>query len=327
MTGRKKRNIVVIGGGSGLPVILRPLRDCNVEVTAIVTVADDGGSSGVIRNFMNIVPPGDIRNALVSLSLLPEDFLDIFQYRFDSSDEFFKNHALGNLIIAAMTEMSGDIFGAVQKLGRYMMISGKVYPVANVPLVLHAAFTDGSTGVGEHEITIAHKVIEKLSITTEAGKQPVPTSEVLLAINHADMIVFGPGSLYTSILPNLVIPVVGKAVKESPAKKVYIANIMTQKGETDNYTDVSHIKAIYHNVSKNIIDYVLTNTAVVPEDYIDYQKWNEISTQVKVDTNEDRKLGVTPITGDFLKLRDQGAFHDGDKIVRKLLDILDNKIK
>ncbi|KGO31725.1 hypothetical protein Q757_05425, partial [Oenococcus alcoholitolerans] len=115
----KKRNVVVIGGGSGLPVILRPLRDCNVEVTAVVTVADDGGSSGVLRNFMNIVPPGDIRNALVSLSLLPDDFLKIFQYRFDSSDEFFKNHALGNLIIAAMTEMSGDIFGAVQKLGRY----------------------------------------------------------------------------------------------------------------------------------------------------------------------------------------------------------------
>ncbi|MFT8813307.1 gluconeogenesis factor YvcK family protein [Oenococcus sp.] len=326
MSTGKKRNVVVIGGGSGLPVILRPLRDCNVEVTAVVTVADDGGSSGVIRNFMNIVPPGDIRNALVSLSLLPDDFLKIFQYRFESSDEFFKNHALGNLIIAAMTEMSGDIFGAVQKLGRFMMISGKVYPVATDPLVLHAAFTDGTQGSGEHEITVAHKVIEHLSITTENGEQPTPTSEVLLAIDHADMIVFGPGSLYTSILPNLVIPSVGKAVKASPAKKVYIANIMTQKGETDHYTDASHIKAIYHNVTDGIIDYVLTNTAVVPEDYIDFQKWDEISTQVKVDLAEDKKLGVTPINGDFLELRDQGAFHDGQKIAEKLLQILDGKV-
>ncbi len=322
----RKKNIVIIGGGSGLPVILRPLRDSNVEVTAIVTAADDGGSSGVLRNCMDMVPPGDIRNALVALSLLPDESLDIFQHRFSSSDKQLANHALGNLIIAAMTEMSGDIFESIQKLSRFLMIAGKVYPVSNVPLVLHANFSDGSKGRGEHEITSAHKKIEKLFITTESGKIPTTSSEVLLSINNADLIIFGPGSLFTSILPNLVVPSVGNAVKNSSAKKIFITNIMTQRGETDGYTDASHIKAIYNNVYPGIVDYALTNSTVIPKDYIDFKKWSEISTQVKIDKREDQKLGIKSITGNFLTLRNQGAFHNGKKITKKILDILGNNV-
>ena len=139
-----KPKIVVIGGGTGLPVVLRGLRDQNVDVTAVVTVADDGGSSGILRNYINVVPPGDIRNGLVALSELPDLELDIFQYRFKTSDQFFAGHAIGNLIISALSEMKGGIFTAVQELSEMMKINGHIYPVANEPLTLNAEFTDGT---------------------------------------------------------------------------------------------------------------------------------------------------------------------------------------
>ena len=150
--GRRPR-VVVIGGGTGLPVILNALKDQNAEITAIVTVSDDGGSSGSIRNFINVVPPGDIRNVLVSLSDLPQEEKNIFQYRFDSSDSFFSGHAIGNLIIAALNEMHGNIFDAVQSLSKMMKIDGHVFPASNEPLTLNAEFVDGTTESGETEIT------------------------------------------------------------------------------------------------------------------------------------------------------------------------------
>lgn len=322
---RHRPRVVVIGGGTGLPVILRGLRDKNVDITAVVTVADDGGSSGILRNYVNVVPPGDIRNALVALTNIPKIERDIFQYRFDSSDQFLAGHAIGNLIITALAEMKGDIYRAVQELAEMMQIKGHIYPVTNEPLTLNAEFTDGTTLSGESEITAAHKQIKRVWVTPtndEGGHQPAAMRAVIEAIYDADQIVLGPGSLFTSILPNLVIPNVGKAVKESKAEVVYICNIMTQKGETDHFSDADHVRVLNNHLGENFVDTVLVNIQPVPEDYINFQEWNEISEPVKHDFAGLRDQGCRVISANFLRLRDNGAFHDRDKVVEELLNRL-----
>lgn len=318
-----KPKIVMIGGGTGLPEILHGLRDKDVDVTAIVTVADDGGSSGILRDYVNVVPPGDIRNALVALSELSETELNIFQYRFNSSDQFLAGHAIGNLIISALAEMrGGDIFAAVQELSSMMKIRGHIYPVADEPLTLNAEFTDGTQMSGEAEITAAHKRIKRVWVTDPDGEQPAAVKEVINAIMDADQIVLGPGSLFTSILPNLMISNVGRAVCESKAEVVYICNIMTQKGETDNFTDADHVRVLNSHLNQNFIDTVLVNIQPVPKDYIDFQEWNEVSQPVTHDFKGLRDMGCRVISSNFLRLRDNGAFHDRDRVVEELLNRL-----
>lgn len=322
---RHRPKVVVIGGGTGLPVILRGLRDQDIEITAVVTVADDGGSSGILRNYVNVVPPGDIRNALVALTNLPKLERDIFQYRFDSSDQFLAGHAIGNLIITALAEMKGDIYQAVQELAEMMDIRGHIYPVTNEPLTLNAEFTDGTTLSGESEITAAYKQIQRVWVTPTNNAdqhEPAAMHAVIEAIHDADQIVLGPGSLFTSILPNLVIKNVGQAVRESKAEVVYICNIMTQKGETDHFTDADHVRVINAHLGKHFIDTVLVNIQPVPEDYINFQAWNEISEPVQHDFTGLRAQGCRVISANFLRLRDNGAFHDRDKVVAELMNRL-----
>ncbi|WP_251547413.1 gluconeogenesis factor YvcK family protein [Limosilactobacillus caecicola] len=318
-----KPKIVIIGGGTGLPVILRGLRDQNVDVTAIVTVADDGGSSGILRNYINVVPPGDIRNALVALSELPNIEKELFQYRFQSKDNFFAGHAIGNLIISALAEMKGNIFDAVQELSDLMKIRGHIFPVANEPLTLNAEFKDGSQLAGESEITAAHRQIKRVWVTTADGDhEPAAMKQVVDAILDADQIVLGPGSLFTSILPNLMIKNVGEAVKKTAAEVVYICNIMTQKGETDNFSDADHVKVLNQHLGAQFIDTVLVNIQPVPADYINFQEWNEISQPVVHDFAALRDQGCRVISANFLRLRDNGAFHDRDKVVSELINRL-----
>lgn len=230
----RRPKVVVIGGGTGLPVILKSLREQNADATAIVTVADDGGSSGVIRDYINVVPPGDIRNVLVALSDLPQLTLDIFQYRFKSHDAFFSGHAIGNLIIAALSEMESGIFDAVQRLSEMMAVDGHIYPAANVALSLNAEFKDGTQLTGESEITAARKQIKRVWVSKtdqDDTAAPEAVQQVVDAILAADVVVLGPGSLFTSILPNLMIKNLGAAVKQTKAEVIYICNIMTQKGK------------------------------------------------------------------------------------------------
>jgi uncharacterized cofD-like protein len=324
-TNKRRPRIVVIGGGTGLPVILHGLRDKDVDITAIVTVADDGGSSGVLRNYINVVPPGDIRNVLVALSDMPKTALDIFQYRFDSSDQFFAGHAIGNLIIAALTEMKSGVFEAVQELSQMMQIHGHVYPAANEPLVLSAEFQDGTKIKGESEITAQHKPIKRVWVDPanyHDNHQAQAVPEVIDAILNADQIVLGPGSLFTSILPNLMIENVGQAVCQTNAEVIYICNIMTQKGETDEFSDAQHIAVLNRHLHHQFVDTILVNTEQVPSDYMDFQRWNELSQPVKHDFQGLRDQNVRVISANFLQLRDNGAFHDGEKVVNELLNRL-----
>ncbi|MCL0330275.1 gluconeogenesis factor YvcK family protein [Apilactobacillus xinyiensis] len=315
--------VVVIGGGTGLPVILDKLKNEPVDITAVVTVADDGGSSGKLRECAGAVPPGDIRNVLVALSKLPKAQLDIFQHRFSSSDGFLAGHPLGNLIITAISEKYGGISEAVATLSTLMHIKGHVFPASNDTLTLSASFTDGTRVSGESEITHANKLIKNLHLSVKnSDKIPMANSNVIDAILNADQILLGPGSVFTSILPNLMIPNLKAAVLKSRAKVVYICNIMTQKGETDGLTDAEHVKILNEYLGAQVIDVVLVNQTEVPDMYIDKKKWDEISQPVEHDAKGLELQNCDCILDNFLKLENSGAFHDGEKVTQKLMHIL-----
>ncbi len=319
----RKPKVVVIGGGTGLPVILNSLRSESVEITAVVTVADDGGSSGEIRESIAMAPPGDLRNVLVAMSDMPKLYSDIFQYRFKKEDKFLANHALGNLIIAAIAEMRGSTYDAVQLLTKMMHVDGHVYPSSEKPLVLHAVFKDGTEAVGESKIARDRKTIERVFVRNQDGEHEAKAArKVVTSIMEADMIVLGPGSLFTSILPNLMISEIGEAVRKSSAETVYICNIMTQKGETEHFTDANHVEVLHEHLQDQFIDTVLVNTEKVPEGYMDFEVYDEYLVQVKHDFKGLRAQNCRVVSTDFLKLRDGGVFHDGDKVVEELLTIL-----
>lgn len=316
---RRQPRVVVIGGGTGLPVILQALKN-KAEITAIVTVADDGGSSGALRNYINVVPPGDIRNVLVALSDLPAEAKEIFQYRFKSKDAFFAGHAIGNLIIAALNEMKGDIFSAVQDLSQMMKIDGHVFPASNEPLTLNAQFVDGSIVRGESEISAQDKRIKRVWVTdSDSTATPQAVLPVLAAIMQADAVVLGPGSLFTSILPNLMIHNLGDAVRQTQAEVIYICNIMTQAGETDHFSDADHVRVINSHLGGHYIDTVLVNGQQIDMRQLDKTKGDRYLEPVRHDFAGLRAQDCRVITADLLLQKNGLAFHDGQKVAREIL--------
>lgn len=319
----RKPKIVVVGGGTGLPVILKSLRNQGADLTAIVTVADDGGSSGAIRESISMAPPGDLRNVLVALSDMPQFYEDIFQYRFKKEDQFLANHSIGNLIIAAVSEMRGSTYDAIQLLSRMMHVDGHIYPSSETPLTLHAVFKDGTTAVGESKIALDRKTIDHVFVRNTTDDQVAKAArKVVNAIAEADMVVLGPGSLFTSILPNLVIPEIGEAIVKTKAEVVYICNIMTQKGETEHFTDADHIRVLHEHLQEKFIDTVLVNTEKVPEDYMDPEIYDEYLVQVQHDFSGLRNEGCRVISTDFLELKNGGVFHDGEKVGEELFRLV-----
>lgn len=319
-TKQKNRfKVAVIGGGTGLPVILRGLKKLNADISAIVTVADDGGSSGSIRNYINVVPPGDIRNCMGALAEVSDDVLEVFQYRFDSEDAFLSGHAIGNLLIAALKEMKGSLTEALTLLSQYMHVKGQILPSGDEPLVLNALFEDGTIERGESKIATHRKKIQAVWLTTLNNQPAIEASNgVVDAILEADLIVLGPGSLYTSILPNLMIQEIGDAILKTNAEVVYVCNIMTQLGETEEFSDADHVKVLHQHLGRTFIDTVLVNTTEVPSDYIENQPNAEYLLQVRHDFNQLRELGCRVISNEFLSMKNGGAYHDTDKIVEEL---------
>lgn len=314
-----RHKVAVIGGGTGLPVILRGLKHLNANISAIVTVADDGGSSGVIRDYINVVPPGDIRNCMSALSERDKTFLELFQYRFDTDDAFFAGHAIGNLLIAALKEMHGSLQDAIDILSGWMKIQGQVLPAAQEPLILNALFEDGTIAIGESTIAKHRKKIKEVIVTTSSGEEAITASpRVVDAIMDADMVVLGPGSLYTSILPNLMIKEIGDAIVQTDAQVVYICNIMTQLGETENFTDADHVEVLHQHLNADFVDTVLVNITEVPQDYIKTQPNEEYLLQVKHDFEGLRRCGCRVISSGFLSMKEGGAYHDTEKVVEEL---------
>ena len=316
-----KIKVVTIGGGTGLSVLLRGLKKYPLEITAVVTVADDGGSSGKIRSDMNIPSPGDIRNVIAALSDVEPYLEKMFQYRFDSGE--VKGHPVGNLMIAAMTDIHGDFSTAVKVMSRILNVRGTVLPTTNDIATLNAVLSDGEIIRGESSITKAGGVIDHVYITPSRVK---PNEDVLKAIEEADYIIMGPGSLYTSIIPNLVISKVSEKIKESNAKKIYVCNVMTQHGETDNYTVSDHIVAINKHVEENIFDLVIANSREFDDSILSkYHK--EKQEPVKIDQEKIKELGIKLIKNNDVGIVDNNTIrHNADKVSELIYDyIIDDK--
>ncbi|OWZ83799.1 gluconeogenesis factor YvcK family protein [Natranaerobius trueperi] len=321
--------IVALGGGTGLPNLLRGLKPYTQNITAVVTVSDDGGSSGKLRGELGMLPPGDVRNCLLALADTEPLMEEIFNYRFEKSGDL-KGHNVGNLIIAALNDKKG-FKEALSSISRVLAVKGQVLPVVDKSLTLKAICTDGSELVGETNISSSKKEIDRIFI---AEKNVTPLPEVLQAIKEADAIVFGPGSLYTSILPTLIVPSIPEAIYNSSAVKMYVSNIMTQPGETDDYTASEHVEAIFHHTGNNIIDTVLVNDNKIIEKHYELLDKYRQEDQVPVipDYKSLRKLSVKTIQEDFSS-RDSVIRHDssilGKVIIKEVIKeklAKDNKI-
>jgi uncharacterized cofD-like protein len=247
--------IVVVGGGTGMPNVLSSLKQYTSNLTAVVTVADDGGSSGRLRKDFGTPPPGDIRNCIVALSDQETLLNDLFQYRFKDHGDL-KGHSFGNLFITVMKEITGDFGTAVEESSRLLSTRGTVMPVTFESMILQAKLKNGKTVVGESNISKSTSPIDQVTLKE---KNVRPNREVLKAILEADAVVLGPGSLYTSVIPNLLIPQVAETIALSRAVKIYVCNVMTQPGETDGYTVSDHVKAILKHTGPNFIHYVIAN--------------------------------------------------------------------
>lgn len=315
--------IVVIGGGTGLPVLLRGLKQFPVDITAIVTVADDGGSSGRLREDLHIPPPGDIRNVLASLSDVEPLVEEMFQHRFKTSNEL-SGHSLGNLILAAMTSITGNFVHAIQEMSKILNVHGKVLPAANQSVVLHAEMEDGAIVSGESKIPYSGKKIKRVYLTSKSAIRPLPES--IQAIRQADLIIIGPGSLYTSILPNLLVPRLGDEVCRSKAKKVYICNLMTQAGETHGYTASDHVKALYSHMSCAFVDTVLVNNEEIPPD-VQLRYNEELADPVKYDLPQLFELGLEVVHADIAYQENGALRHDPKKVANILYNLLVDETK
>lgn len=309
--------IVIIGGGTGLPVLLRGLKQYPVDITAIVTVADDGGSSGRLRDDLHIPPPGDIRNVLAALSDVEPLIEEMFQHRFKTSNEL-SGHSLGNLILAAMTSITGNFVHAIQEMSKVLNVHGKVLPAANQSVVLKAEMEDGTIISGESKIPYSGKKIKRVFLTPDKIR---PLPETIHAIRQADLIIIGPGSLYTSILPNLLVPKLGKEVCRSHAKKVYICNLMTQAGETHGYTASDHVQAIYDHMDCAFLDTILINNVEIPKDVqLRYNK--ELAHPVQYDLHRLSELGLEVVHADIAVLEHGALRHDPKKVAEILYNLL-----
>jgi len=309
--------IVVIGGGTGLPVLLRGLKQYPVDITAIVTVADDGGSSGRLREDLHIPPPGDIRNVLASLSDVEPLVEEMFQHRFKTSNEL-SGHSLGNLILAAMTSITGNFVHAIQEMSKILNVHGKVLPAANQSVILHAEMEDGTIVSGESKIPYSGKRIKKVFMTPE-NIRPLP--ETIQAIRQADLIIIGPGSLYTSILPNLLVPKIGDELCRSHAKKVYICNLMTQAGETHGFSASDHVKALYDHMSCAFINTILVNNEEIPQD-IQLRYNEELADPVVYDLPRLFELGLEVVHADIAYQENGALRHDPKKVAKILYNLL-----
>ena len=318
--------VVALGGGTGLSMVLRGLKEYVAsskkeqvgrpisDLAAIVTVTDDGGSSGRLRREYRVLPPGDIRNCMVALSKDEHLLGKLFQYRFPAG-RGLAGHSFGNLFLTALTNVTGDFPEAVRVSARVLAIRGRIFPSTAQNVTLEAELEDGKTVHGETNISRSRKPIREVRLVP-SRVQPLP--EVLEAIGSADLILVGPGSLYTSIIPNLLIQKVAQAIKRSRATCVYIANLMTQPGETQHYSVADHVRAIYEHTGKDLFDFVVINRSRVPSSLL--RRYRAQSAE-PVDPSFDKldRMKLRYVTGDLLNHRGV-VRHDQRRLARLLLD-------
>lgn len=309
--------VVVIGGGTGLSTMLRGLKQYTSHITAIVTVGDDGGGSGKLREDLGMLPPGDIRNCILALADTEPLMEDLLQYRFTEGS--LKGQCFGNLFLAAMAGISENFEDAVQKMSSVLAVKGKVLPVTLDDMKLIAELENGEIIEGESkipsEVIVRNTRIKKIAIKPIDAK---PLEEAIKAINNADVIIMGPGSLYTSIIPNLLVKGIPEAICKSPAKKVYISNVMTQSGETDGFKVSNHLKVLMdYGVAENI-DYVIANNGIIPPDIKEkYAKEN--AELVVLDYENISNLNVNVIEADLIKITKRYVKHNAEKLAELIM--------
>ncbi|MBS4803579.1 MAG: YvcK family protein [Clostridium sp.] len=319
----KGPKIVVIGGGTGLSTMLRGLKYYTSNITAIVTVADDGGGSGDLREDLGMLPPGDIRNCILALADTEPLMEELLQYRFP--DGRLKNQSFGNLFLAAMDGVSENFEDAVQKMSSVLAVTGKVVPVTLEDMKLVARLENGSVVEGESQIPEEsikqNSRIKQLMIEPKDAK---PLKDALKAIEEADAIVLGPGSLYTSVIPNLLVKDISDYIRKSDAIKIYISNIMTQPGETHGFRASDHIKVLKKYGGRGIVNYVIANRGDIPED-VKEKYLKDGSQLVELDSKELKSLGVEVIEASLAKIEKGYVKHDSEYLAEVLVDTIMEK--
>ncbi len=312
---RRGPKIVVVGGGTGLSALLRGLKEYTFNLTAIVTVADDGGSSGKLRQEMGILPPGDVRNCLVALADTENIMEDLFSYRFDTGT--LKGHSLGNLLLAGLTDIFGDFQKGIEQVSKVFALRGNVYPSTLEQVVLVAEMTDGQFIKGETSVRTSIGKIARVQLEP-ADCQALP--EALKALEEADLIVLGPGSLYTSVLPNLLVKGLMEKIREVKAPCLYVCNVMTEKGETDGFKASDHLQAILDHCGPGFVDAILANKQEIPAAALKLYA-QEGAFQVKADPKIIERLGAKCYEADLVSEGNK-VRHDSAHLARELIKLL-----
>jgi uncharacterized cofD-like protein len=308
--------VVAVGGGNGLAALLRGLKTHTSNLTAVVTMADDGGSSGLLRRHMGMPPPGDLRNCLVALADDESVMSRLFKYRFPE-DGGLQGHSFGNLFMAALTEVTGDFELAVQESTQVLKVRGRVLPSTLDDVVLHAQLEGGGRVSGESTITAADRLPRRVWLTPDP---PRALPQAISAINSADLVVLGPGSLYTSVIPNILIPEIRGALLSTRAWVIYVCNVMTQSGETDGYTAADHLDALQRHGLSGVIDVVLVNDEPVSESLLrSYAR--EGARPVVVDAARMRDMGVKVARAPVIA-QSQVVRHDPERLAHAILHLV-----
>lgn len=311
------QRIVVIGGGTGLATMLRGLKQYTSNLVAVVTVTDDGGSSGRLQREMGMLPPGDIRNCLVALADTESTMQELFQYRFKEGIDGMDGHSFGNLLIAAMTRITGDFERAVKETSHILNIRGQVLPSTIDPVQLQAELLDGTFVEGETDIVKAPAAIKHVMLHPSGVR---PLDETLRAIENADCIVMGPGSIYTSIVPNILVKGIPEAIRDSDAVKIYVCNVMTQPGETDGFTASDHVRAIAKHSEHKLFQHVIVNEEKPGKALLEkYAQENQFFVEPNV--AEIKEMGYRPVVADCIS-QTNVVRHDPDKLANAILKMI-----
>ncbi|MBN3039829.1 MAG: YvcK family protein [Candidatus Omnitrophica bacterium] len=317
----KGPKIVAIGGGTGLSTILEGLKEYTSNITAIVTVADEGGSSGRLREEFGILPPGDIRNCLVSLAEAPQLMRDLFQYRFEGGDGI-KGHSFGNLFITAMTQITGSFQDAVKESSIVLAIRGRVIPSSLSKIQLKAEYYDGTQKIGEDKIPEEEKSISKIClIPSDAKSNP----EAVEAIREAEIIILGPGSLFTSVLPNLLMKQIQEGIAKREVMKLYICNVMTQHGETDGFTASDHLKMLLDHAGEGIVNCCLISSGRLKYRLL-VKYAQERSFPVIFDRERIKNMGISVFEADVVS-KSNYLRHDPSKVAKEIINIYNHNKK
>ena len=311
--------IVVVGGGTGLSTMLRGLKKITTNLTAVVTVSDDGGSSGRLQKELGVLPPGDIRNCLVALADDEALVTELFRYRF-AEGEGLSGHSFGNLFLAAMTGITGNFDEAIKVSSRVLNVKGRVLPSTLAVARLCAKLADGRVVEGESNIPEARGTIDQVFLDPPYA---APLDEVITALREADAIVLGPGSLYTSIMPNLLVDRIGREIEASSAVKIYVCNVMTQPGETDGYTASDHVAALLRGAHAHVCEITVVNDELPRKLREAYAEEGQLP--VRVDEDELRTLGVRVVRANVIS-ETETVRHDSDRLAAVVVGIVDEAV-